>query len=128
MTQFLPLVARVASICVVLVTGCSSVSVPLHRAAQATRPESRPTAPHRSTLGAERAALPSVRGGDSDCVFLQNAARAVEQYQAFIQRAGTAQEYAMALERSRNQVTDLQAEMDFVRSGMAERGAHCGPS
>ena len=112
-----------ASIGVLIMTGCASAPIAPARTARSTSMKS---APRRPALRAERAALPSVRDGDSDCVFLQNAALAIEQYQAFIQRAGSAQEFATALERSRNEVTDLQAEMDFVRSGMAQRGAHCG--
>ncbi len=127
MNPFLAVAARVASVCVFVVTGCSSpVSMPAQGpVARAARPSSSPPVARRPALRAERSALPSLSEGDSDCVFLANAARAVEQYQAFIQRAGTAPEYATALERSRDQVTDLQAEMEFVRSGMAQRGARC---
>lgn len=124
MNPFLRVAELIVS--VVIVTGCSSaVVVPAHGpVASGARPSSSTAAAPRPALPAARAGL-SLHDGDSDCVFLENAALAVEQYRAFIQRAGTAPEYAMALERSRNQVTDLQAEMAFVRSGMAQRGARC---
>ena len=62
---------------------------------------------------------------DSDCVFLESSARAVAQYREFLARAGTAQEYARAVKHSLEQIEDLQAEMEFVRSGMQHRAAHC---
>jgi hypothetical protein len=119
------------SLAPILLSGCFS-SAPLRSARAATPPAASSQSPLRtSTVAtgthgmANSAALPAAEESVSDCVFLQNAARAVAEYQAFIVHAGAANEYAGAVQRSQEQIGDLEAEMEFVRSGMQLRGAHC---
>jgi len=59
-------------------------------------------------------------------VFVENAERAIGEYSEFIARAGESQEYAPAVKRSREQIEDLQAAIDFVRAGAAQRAANEG--
>jgi len=58
---------------------------------------------------------------ESDRVFIENAERAIGQYSEFLSRAGDGEEYAQAAKRSREQIEDLQAAIDFVRRGAQER-------
>ena len=58
---------------------------------------------------------------DSDRVFVQNAQRAIREYTEFIARAGASPEYARAVQRSREQIQDLEDTLLFVRAGSAER-------
>ncbi|MEI9952904.1 MAG: hypothetical protein WDO74_29005 [Pseudomonadota bacterium] len=61
---------------------------------------------------------------DSDRVFVENAERAIGQYTEFIARAGASEEYAPAVKRSREQIEDLRAAIDFVLAGAERRAAH----
>jgi len=61
---------------------------------------------------------------ERDRVFIENAERAIGQYSEFIARAGNSEEYAAAVKRSREQIKDLRATLDFVRGGAQERAAH----
>jgi len=58
---------------------------------------------------------------ESDRVFIENADRAIGEYSAFLARAGDSEEYARAVQRSREQIEDLQAAIVFVRSGAQTR-------
>ncbi len=58
---------------------------------------------------------------DNDRVFIENAERAIGEYSAFLARAGENEEYARAVQRSREQIEDLQAAIVFVRSGAQTR-------
>lgn len=100
-------------------TGCSApAAAALHapvRVATATEPArhaSRPTA-----------ALVYDEGSARDQAFLDNAERAIREYHEFIARAGNDDQFAPAVKRSREQVEDLQAEIEFVRAGMRERAS-----
>ncbi len=134
MNPVIRLAPRMIAIGLVAVGGCASA--PAQRAATPAAStletssevgrashleQDAPSAPlERHT--AQRVPLRSPGDSDADCVFLENAARAIEQYRAFIEHAGSSAEYAAALAHSRDQITDLQAEMEFVHSGMAARG------
>ena len=61
---------------------------------------------------------------ESERVFIENAERAIGQYSEFLARAGDGQEYAAAAKRSREQIEDLRAAIDFVRAGAAARATH----
>ncbi|MEI9940945.1 MAG: hypothetical protein WDO69_27320 [Pseudomonadota bacterium] len=61
---------------------------------------------------------------ESDRVFVENAERAIGQYTEFLARSGTSEEYAAAVERSREQIEDLRVAIDFVRAGARQRAAH----
>jgi len=71
-----------------------------------------------------RAPLEYQGENDSDLVFIENAERAIAEYTAFLARAGTNEEYAATVKRSREQIEDLRAAIDFVRAGSAQRAAH----
>ena len=60
---------------------------------------------------------------DRDRLFIENAERAIGEYTAFLARAGTNEDYAQAAKRSREQIEDLRAAIDFVRAGSAQRAA-----
>ena len=61
---------------------------------------------------------------ESDRVFVANAERAIGEYREFLARAGDGEQYALAVKRSREQIEDLQAEIEFVRAGMQQRATH----
>jgi len=61
---------------------------------------------------------------EADRVFIENAERAIREYSEFLARAGDSEEYARAVERSREQIEDLQKAIVFVREGAAQRAAH----
>ena len=58
---------------------------------------------------------------DSDQVFVDNALRAIAQYREFLERAGDDPQYQPAVKRSREQIEDLEAAVEWVRSGMRAR-------
>ena len=59
----------------------------------------------------------------SDQAFIVNARRAIAEYQAFIEKAGDASEYAEAVERSRERIADLEQMIVFVQKGQRSRAA-----
>jgi hypothetical protein len=59
----------------------------------------------------------------ADQAFLVNARRAITEYQAFIERAGDASEYADAVQRSRERIADLEQMIVFVKRGQDARDA-----
>lgn len=61
---------------------------------------------------------------ESDRRFIENAERAIGEYSEFLARAGDRAEFAPAIRRSREQIEDLRAAIDFVRAGAAQRAAH----
>ncbi|HEY3253481.1 MAG TPA: hypothetical protein VGJ91_06015 [Polyangiaceae bacterium] len=61
---------------------------------------------------------------ERDRVFIENAELAIAQYSEFIAHAGQSEEYAPAVKRSRAQIEDLHAAIDFVRAGAQARAAH----
>ena len=81
-----------------------------------------PPAPVREAEAA-RPTLEERDPGERDRVFVENAERAIGEYSEFIARAGENAEYARAVLRSREQIEDLQAAIDFVRAGAAQRAA-----
>jgi hypothetical protein len=82
--------------------------------------------PPVSKTEAARAPLGDRDQAESDRVFAENAERAIGEYSEFIARAGANEEYAPAVKRSREQIEDLRAALDFVRAGAAERAAREG--
>lgn len=70
------------------------------------------------------AALEYHEESESDRVFIENAERAIGEYSEFIARAGDSAEYGPAVKRSREQIEDLRAAIDFDRAGAAQRVAH----
>ena len=58
---------------------------------------------------------------DDGQTFVENAKRAVAEYREFIERAGTDEQYAPAVKRSRERIEDLEAARIFVENGMRER-------
>jgi hypothetical protein len=55
-----------------------------------------------------------------DRVFIENAERAIGEYNEFIARAGSNPEYAAAVKRSREKIEDLRDTLRFVRAGSAQ--------
>ena len=90
--------------------------------APALAARNQPPAPVIQTEAA-RAPLDDRNQSERDRVFVENAERAIGEYSEFIARAGENAEYARAVLRSREQIEDLQAAIDFVRAGAAQRAA-----
>jgi len=59
---------------------------------------------------------------DDDQAYLDETRRAIELYQAFIERAGDDPEYRAAVKRSREQIQDLTSARIFVEEGRRSRG------
>jgi hypothetical protein len=57
----------------------------------------------------------------NDLRFIANAEDSIRLYQAFIERAGEQPHFADALERSRERIADLKAEIVFVEQGIHAR-------
>ncbi len=57
----------------------------------------------------------------SDQAFIVNARRAIAEYQAFIEKAGDASEYAEAVARSRERIADLEQMIVFFGQGRSAR-------
>jgi hypothetical protein len=57
----------------------------------------------------------------SDVAFVVNARRAIAEYRSFIEKAGDATEYAEAVARSRERITDLEQMIVFVEQGRDAR-------
>lgn len=58
---------------------------------------------------------------DDDQAYLDQTRRAIELYQAFIERAGNDPEYRAAVKRSREQIEDLTSARIFVEDGLRSR-------
>ena len=107
-----------------LVCSCGASDAPARSApALASRAQLQPPATKSQPV---RAPGDDREQGGSERVFVENAERAIGEYSEFIARAGESQEYAPAVKRSREQIEDLQAAIDFVRAGAAQRAAHEG--
>lgn len=61
---------------------------------------------------------------ESDRGAIENAERAIRQYEEFLARAGDSEEYAPAVKRSREKIKDLRDTLIFIREGAAQRAAH----
>jgi hypothetical protein len=107
------------------VVGCAAGVGGSRTPAAAVAPATRTQAPHAvaaRTQGTVASAPPEYHDqSESDRVFIENAERAIGEYSAFLARAGENEEYARAVQRSREQIEDLQAAIDFVRSGAQMR-------
>lgn len=73
--------------------------------------------------GTASAAFDYEHESDSDELFLRESARSIAQYRQFIERAGDDPAYAREVERSRQQIEDLNASRTFVLNGIAARKA-----
>jgi len=93
--------------------------------APVARIETRNPVAHSRSAAAHAIAAPEYHDdNDADRVFIENAERAIGEYTRFLARAGEADEYAHAVKRSREQMEDLRAEIEFVRAGRAQRAVH----
>jgi len=118
-----------------LVCSCGASAAPLRSAPSAPSACSATALAPRTRLQPPATKTEAVRApgderereqGGSERVFVENAERAIGEYSEFIARAGESQEYAPAVKRSREQIEDLQAAIDFVRAGAAQRAANEG--
>ena len=109
------------------VVGCAAGAGGSRTPAAAVAPATRIQAPQAVATKTQRAVASAPAEyhdeSESDRVFIENAERAIGEYSEFIARAGKNAEYARAVLRSREQIEDLQAAIDFVRAGAAQRAA-----
>jgi len=105
--------------------GCATGAVGSRTPAAAVAPATRIQATHAVAAkkqGAVASAPPEYYDqSESDRVFIENAERAIGEYSAFLARAGESEEFARAVQRSREQIEDLQAAIVFVRRGAQTR-------
>ena len=107
--------------------GVRGAGAPVVEAKRVQVPEPKPK-PERERVSARttlesRTTLEYHDESDRDRAFIENAERAIAQYNEFIARAGESREYAAAVKRSREQVQDLRDAIDFVRAGAQARSA-----
>lgn len=78
-----------------------------------------PTDPRTRAVANAPLALELDEGGDR--AFIDNARRAIGLYREFLARAGSDEQFAVAVKRSREQIEDLETAILFVQNGMQER-------